>query len=235
MNKIQTILLSTGVLLTTASATVLSHTFLVAPHNNPVESQRDTGEVQLVRTPVESQVSSPVVNEFSGKTVGGYELSFTRDNVRTSVDDVPYHSPANLPEGYRVTERPSSVQVIANGVVTDLTGQKEHYSGEEYCEIGDTVVTRYYHNVHVVAESFYFGPERIDNRGVSIGSEYIETQEDLGVMSIEEYEQLSTPKVKYVIKEHFKSYDHNDTQIIPGKYINSESLICESAKTFNLI
>jgi len=226
MNKIQTILLSAGVVITTVSATVVSHSLT----NNgplPVEAQRDTGEVELVRT--------PVVNEFSGKSVEGYEFSFTRDNVTTSSTDVPYHSPSNVPEGYRVTERPSSVQVIANGVVTDLTGVKVHYSGEEYCKIGDSVVTRYYHNVHVVAKSFYWGPERFDNRGINIGREHIETEEDLGVMSIEEYEQLETPRVEYVIREHFKGYDHNDTQVIPGKYINSESLICESAKTFNLI
>jgi len=59
MNTIQTLLLSTGVILTTASATVLSHTFLVAPYNNgplPVEAQRDTGEVELVRTaPVKTE------------------------------------------------------------------------------------------------------------------------------------------------------------------------------------
>ena len=55
MNKIQTILLSTGILLTTVSATVVSHSLT----NNgplPVESQRDTGEVELVRTPVVSSI-----------------------------------------------------------------------------------------------------------------------------------------------------------------------------------
>ena len=227
MNKTQTILLSAGILLTTATAATLSHTFLANNGPLPVEAQGDTGEVELIRT--------PVVNEYSAKSVEGYKFSFTRDNVSTSVYDGSHHVPSNIPEGYRITERPSSVQVIANGVVTDLTGEKEHYNGEEDCKIGDTVVTRYYHNVRVVAIRTHSGPERIDDRGVSIGHEVIRTREDVGVMSIEDYEQLKTPGVEYAMKEHFKGYDHNDTQIVPGEYINSESLICESAKTFNLI
>ena len=60
MNKTQTILLSAGVVFTTASAVVLSQTFLVEPYTTtsrplPVEAQRDTGEVELVRTPVKTE------------------------------------------------------------------------------------------------------------------------------------------------------------------------------------
>ena len=52
MNTTQTILLSAGILLTTATTATLSHTFLA---NNPVEAQRDTGEVELIRTPVKTE------------------------------------------------------------------------------------------------------------------------------------------------------------------------------------
>ena len=104
MNKIQTILLSTGVLLTTASATVLSHTFLVAPYSttNPVEAQSE------VRTaPVEPEVTK--VKTLSGKTI-----RYTRDNIH-------------------MTQEGIHIVIRLNGTITDLTGETTHFSQEENC------------------------------------------------------------------------------------------------------
>ena len=108
MNKIQTILLSTGILLTTATTATLSYTFLA--NNNgplPVEAQRDTGEVELVRTPVEPQTTE--VKTLSGKTI-----RYTRDNIH-------------------MTQEGIHIVIRLNGTITDLTGETTHISLEENC------------------------------------------------------------------------------------------------------
>ena len=74
MNTTQTILLSAGILLTTATTATLSHTFLA---NNPVEAQRDT----LIRTPVEEQTTEV-------KTLTGKTIRYTRDNIHMTQEGI---------------------------------------------------------------------------------------------------------------------------------------------------
>jgi len=107
MNKIQTILLSTGVLLTTATTATLSHTFLANNGPLPVEAQRDTGEVELVRTPVEPEVTE--VKTLSGKTI-----RYTRDNIHMRREGI-------------------HTVIYLNGTITDLTGSTRHFSQDEIC------------------------------------------------------------------------------------------------------
>ena len=79
MNKIQTILLSAGVVITTVSATVVSHSLT----NNgplPVEAQRDTGEVQLVRTPV-AQTPLEEARQLAETYVGGRVVTAPHDLI----------------------------------------------------------------------------------------------------------------------------------------------------------
>jgi len=127
MNTTQTILLSTGILLTTATTATLSYTFLA--NNNgplPVEAQRDTGEVQLVRTPVEPQITE--VKTQTGKTV-----RYTRDNIH-------------------MTQEGIHIVIRLNGTITDLTGETTHFSQEENCYwLGGEYTEPHYTNEDTVA------------------------------------------------------------------------------------
>ena len=109
MNTTQTILLSAGILLTTATTATLSHTFLA---NNPVEAQRDT----LIRTPVEEQTTEV-------KTLTGKTIRYTRDNIHMTQ------------EGINIVIRLNGTITDLTGETTHFSQEKDCYwLGGEYSE-----------------------------------------------------------------------------------------------------
>lgn len=126
MNTTQTILLSAGILLTTATTATLSHTFLANNGPLPVEAQRDTGEVELIRTPVEEQITEV-------KTLTGKTIRYTRDNIH-------------------MTQEGSDIVIRLNGTITDLTGETTHFSQEKDCYwLGGKYIEPHYTNKDSVA------------------------------------------------------------------------------------
>ena len=174
-------------------------------------------------------------NNFVGRNNSGYTFTFSQENITTSTDQTN----VNAPRGYRITEQADRVEVRANGVVTDLTGKSTHFSGEAYCRFGDSVATRFNQTVHVEARSGYMTPDVIRN-GMSYPGKYVSTNQDLGIMTLDQFNELkgkenSQSGVVHVAIEHYEEYDHTDTQVIPGKYINQDNLICQAGRKFNFI
>jgi len=193
-------------------------------------------------TPTSTQQVStptPVVSEFVGKSDTGHTFTFSEDNITTRTEEYR----RSLNDTYHVLEDTYRIKVTANGVMTDLTGKSEHISDSLYCKIGESVATRYIKKYHVIQSTGYQSPnvlktDPVSGVVISYTGEYTQTKKDLGIITSDELKQLRANRPEntiYSVHGEYNEYDHNDTRVLPSKYINKTNIICQAARELGKI
>tara|TARA_Y100000004_G_C8770834_1_gene350638 strand:+ start:43 stop:630 length:588 start_codon:yes stop_codon:yes gene_type:complete len=172
--------------------------------------------------PQASEPTQPV--GFNAVSDDGYNYNFQESNITTRKVD---KSGERYNQWYSPTHKVQQVLVVANGVVTDLTGKSEHFHGKSTCKVDGYTA---YRSVRKT-ETFRWN----SNRGSETQYHSLGWLTDTERKALFEDRNYQRQHGDLFSGETRVFVDKDDQMIVAPRYINEDQIVCQAARHFGLI
>jgi len=194
--------------------------------------------IELMKTILKTLLVTPLLfgtvacasSDFVGKNKNGYEFRFNKENVTTVIETQSRNTYNESTDINYLNNKVPVVRVQANGTVTSMNGEVEHYSNSRICVI--EAHKQYRHVKYLKLQITRIDPNDYVNR-VKSQHEMNSTYEDYKILA---QEAKNDPTL--VVTPH-GGFTHkvrkSDSIQVEAEYVNENSLICQAAKKFKMI